>query len=606
MAGADQEPETTLDPRGEPRAPGPRDEPVNSAPPEVRPLGAPERATEPKPTDEQAFDELRRLLVGPEREDLDDLRDTVAGKTLEPEEVGRLLPAAVRARGDEDRELTAALTPSVESAIETSVKRNPGVLVDAIFPVIGPAIRRSIKESLTELTERINETLEHGLSPRGISWRLQAWRTGVPFGEIVLKNSLVFRIEQAFLIHRETGLLLAHATDPTAGGNDPDTVSAMLSAIEGFVSDSFEGEGGIDQVEFGAQVLEVAHGPTAVLACVVRGSLPPAQRRRLTETLEAIHARKADALRAFDGDGRDFADTQLQLEDLLVEERPTKDGVRWQRLVFWPALVVGLSFLIGHWILDSRDEAARWRAAREALAETPGILPLIEQRTDDGYLVGGLRDPLAADPVDVLVRAGLDRERLDGRWGLYQSEDPAIVVLRARLELEPPAGVTMDFAGGRLSFTGEASHAWLTGAREALAAERLPGVLYLDLDAVTDLDLDRAVDLAGGLSEGLELDFALGDARLSSVATEELLTERWSALAAHCDSKGIPLAVELTFEESATGDPLLTWQRRDHLVRLLSDAAPGAPAPDVLGELLLDRPGGDRALLTLHLGSPTP
>ncbi|MEZ5976076.1 MAG: hypothetical protein R3E96_14915 [Planctomycetota bacterium] len=39
----------------------------------------------------------------------------------------------------------------------------------------------------------MNVALENSFSPRGVRWRMEAWRTGRPFGEVVLLNSLEYR-----------------------------------------------------------------------------------------------------------------------------------------------------------------------------------------------------------------------------------------------------------------------------------------------------------------------------------------------------------------------------------------------------------------------------
>ena len=36
----------------------------------------------------------------------------------------------------------------------------------------------------------LNQALKHSLSWRGLKWRLEAWRTGVPYAQIVLKHAL--------------------------------------------------------------------------------------------------------------------------------------------------------------------------------------------------------------------------------------------------------------------------------------------------------------------------------------------------------------------------------------------------------------------------------
>ena len=80
---------------------------------------------------------------------------------------------------------------------------------------MGPAIRRAIAEALRAMVDSFNQVLQHSLSARALRWRVEAWRTGRPFAEVVLSHSLVYRVEQVFLVHRDTGLLLQHvAADP--------------------------------------------------------------------------------------------------------------------------------------------------------------------------------------------------------------------------------------------------------------------------------------------------------------------------------------------------------------------------------------------------------
>ena len=57
---------------------------------------------------------------------------------------------------------------------------------------------------------------------QGLKWRVESIRTGRPFAEIVLMHSLLYRVEQVFLIHRETGLVLSprcgsHGRDARCG-----------------------------------------------------------------------------------------------------------------------------------------------------------------------------------------------------------------------------------------------------------------------------------------------------------------------------------------------------------------------------------------------------
>ena len=213
--------------------------------------------------------ELRDLLFGAERRQIDELRRRLDTEELTPDELAEKLPQAIVQRAARDRQLALALAPTVESAIKESVRRDPREFATAIFPVLGPAIRKAIAETMSGLVNTINRAIEHSLSPQGIRWRIESWRTGVPFAQIVMRHALVYRVEQVLLVHAETGLLLAHVPDGALG--DADLVSSMLTAIGDFVNDSFEPKktGELRAFAAGDLTVLVEAGPRANLAAVV-------------------------------------------------------------------------------------------------------------------------------------------------------------------------------------------------------------------------------------------------------------------------------------------------------------------------------------------------
>jgi OOP family OmpA-OmpF porin len=100
---------------------------------------------------------------------------------------------------------------------------------------------------------------------KGLRWRLESLKTGKPFSEVVMLNTLVYRVEQLFLIHRQTGLVLSHLVGEDVASQDADMVSAMLTAIQDFVRDCFAGgqEGDLDAMQMGDYTLLVEQSPYA-------------------------------------------------------------------------------------------------------------------------------------------------------------------------------------------------------------------------------------------------------------------------------------------------------------------------------------------------------
>ena len=254
-------------------------------------------------TPAEKFAELRTLLVGPEQRQLTALQTRLNDPVAQARDVSRVLPTALELRTN-DPHLRRALAPTIEEAISASVRRNPRPLADALFPIIGPAIRKAVAATLSGMLESLNTTLEHSLSWRSLRWRLEARRTGKSFAEIVLLNTLVYRVEEVFLIHRPSGLLLQHLTLPGESAQDADMVSGMLTAIRDFVQDSFKvsDDEGLQTVKVGELTVWIEQAPHALLAVVVRGTAPASLRGILQQTLESVHAQYGEVLEPFNGD----------------------------------------------------------------------------------------------------------------------------------------------------------------------------------------------------------------------------------------------------------------------------------------------------------------
>lgn len=428
------------------------------------------------------FEELRALIVGEERARIAALeaRDTAPS----PRELAPVLPEAVLYASRSGKQLADALAPIVEAGLGVSARKHPKVLAEAIYPVLGPAIRRSIQARLAAAIESFNTTLEHGFSPRSLRWRVEAWRTGTSFAEVLLLKSLVYRVEQVFLIHRASGVLLDEVALPAAGAADPDLIAGMLTAIQSFVVDSFgagDEEQELRQIDVSGRRLSLVQGPHAVLAAVVRGVPPAGLERRLTECLERVHLEHAEDLAHFAGHTAPFALSRGVLEECLVEQRKP-DGRRRRRGS--PALFVlsaaGLALVVLAVVFGVRrfETGRAFARVRAALEAEPGIVLLEVERAGSGFRVHALRDPLARAPEELVEPHRLRQARVEFEWEPYSSLDPALAFPRAVALLAPPAGVQLSLEDGVLLARGSADAAW--AARASLLAATLPGVARYD------------------------------------------------------------------------------------------------------------------------------
>jgi OOP family OmpA-OmpF porin len=514
------------------------------------------------------FSELRSLLIGPEQRQLHDLRHRIEDPATRARDVSRVLATAVELRTD-DPHLKRALAPTIEDTISASVRRNPKPLADALFPIIGPAIRKAIAATLSGMLESMNSSLEHSLSWRSVQWRLDARRSGRPFAEVVLLNTLVYRVEQVFLIHRPSGLLLQQLSAPGTATQDPDMVSGMLTAIRDFVQDSFKvaEDEGLQTLKMGELSVWVEQGPHALLAVVVRGTAPPSLRTTLQQALESIHAQYGDVLEAFDGDASALEGVRPALENCLQQQfrgRERSAGAIPPRLKVIVALVL---LVFGVWMFFALRARSRWNGYLDALRREPGLVVVSTERSGGRYVVTGLRDPLARDPALLLPSHGLRGDAVDGRWEPYQTLHPSIVLARARLLLTPPSGVTLQFSDGLLAATGTAPIEWI--AATVPIARLLPGVTRFDATPLVDTAL-------AGLTASIEAampTFVKGTTELMPGA-EEVVRDQMTRLAS-LDALGRAaqrrFAVEVVGETDADGAPGLNVPLSQHRAeRILS------------------------------------
>ena len=358
------------------------------------------------------LDEIRDLLVGPELKRLSALEDRWGDPVTRSGDIAEVLPAAIR--GAKARSLREALEPVFEKAFESSVRKHPKELADAIFPVIGPAIRKSIAASIAEFAETLNQIVEKSISFRAIQWRVEALVTGKPFSQILLARSLLYSVEQVFLIHRKSGLLLLHVAPKNSVLKDADMISGMLTAIQDFCSDSFKEAGqDLETVNIGRFKLWVQYGPKALVVGVVTGTAPAELKNVFRDAIDTIHQTHFAELDRFKQDDVEvFEPVRPVLEACLLGQsapgRTRSPGLLWAVV----ALALLLLFVGSFWYRARQQN--RWNQYFASVKQQPGLVITGMEKRSGGWLVTGLKDPLAPAPA---------REGVEYRWLPYYSLD---------------------------------------------------------------------------------------------------------------------------------------------------------------------------------------
>jgi outer membrane protein OmpA-like peptidoglycan-associated protein len=388
----------------------------------------------------KALEALKRLLLREERSEVVQLRQELDEAKVTPERLAQLLPRTVQTANLEGPHLAKALSPTLADAFDKQVHENPQKLVDVISPIMGPAIRQSIRQTIQSMFHSVNQVVEHSLSWRGLQWRMESWRTGLPFAQVVLMRTLIYRVEEVYLIHRKNGLLLAHVADPTVGPTDAKTVSGMLTAIEDFVRDSFRPgqDHTMDTIQFQdekrhrSMTCWIECGPKAVLAAVITGHPPHSVRDCMQDTLQRIHRDFGSELDTFRGDNTSFGHASGYLEMSATPLAATDP------------------YLSECLMTETRP------------AESKNVL---------------VRALVFAVPVVALL--ALFSWLAWMGWRYHQRSQVAALI-------EPPATVTLSIEGSELFARGSAHHEWLVAADEKLQASQI--VKSWDMSQVKNID----------------------------------------------------------------------------------------------------------------------
>jgi len=527
--------------------------------------------------------QLRQLLLGAEYDELLALKEWLNDPEALSIKLSTVISEAIAERFKLDKSLAEVMAPTIEGAIQTSIAEDPHALAESLYPVMGPAIRKSISETLTQMLENMNQLLEQSLSPKSLGWRFDAWRTGRSYSEIVLMNTLEYQVEQVFLIHSETSLLVQHVVADFAITKDPDMVSSMLSAIQDYILDSFSvGEDeALNSMRLGDLTVLIEKGPRAVVAAVVRGKVPSEIEVVLKRAVEEIHMRHGKRLADYSGDPDEYTAIEPTLRSCLLYRRQDQadDEEDKKRNIPWLAIgaIVVLLGMFGYFAYEEREVRDNRERVIANLTRQAGILVVGSQVTDEGlFKISGLRDPLSIEPGVAIAGNVYPLPELLFDFKPYISIEPEIVLIRANHVLKPPGTVQMRLEKSTLYLFGESEVSWLKATVDGFKA--IPGIEALDVSELVTFDsLLMEIEAAEALIESVSFHFERAEIEpLNTEITIEQLAAKINLLQQLHESRGGTVVVDIYGEADDTGTEQLNRrierQRAGYVFDALTDA----------------------------------
>lgn len=481
---------------------------------------------------QEQMEQLRALLLGKENQQI-----TGTMKKHAREIVGDVFSEALHDRQEKDGSVDQVIIPLVERSVEKSVSNHSEKMVGYLYPLMGRLVRKSVSAFLTEFLEKTNELIENSLTIKGLKWRFRAWQAGVSFSQYVASQTFVYKVEQILLIHRETGILLKSVSQGH-GAADADMVSGMLTAIDDFVSDSFNTESDSDQqhldvVKTDDFSLVLRRGPQAVLVAAVTGNMPQEIANQLEITLEFAHRIYEKEFAAFEGDTLPFEPLEQQLRECLLEElRPEQNKANKQPWFAWAIVffVFAVSIAYGYfwWVQN------QLKTHIESIKKEPGIILYeIEKSGITDVKVTLMRDPDAISIDNWLSENNIDKNKLLLEEKQFLSLAPQLIKPRLNRLLADYPELTLLWEDNLPKLGGKLPNA----RRQALSTKllALPGLsdsqAIMSQVEIEELDnraennpavLKALLELNIAKVDSIQLEFDQGQSELSELAREQL------------------------------------------------------------------------------------
>lgn len=424
---------------------------------------------------------IRAILLGAEYQDLMALQQRLSDPEAFSHEVANIIAEAIEIRNQQNDDVSTVLSGSVHDAVRQSIQNDTQAFADALYPVMGPAIRKSISETMSGMLERFNVALEHSISAKSLLWRMDAWRTGKPYSEVVMLKTLVYRVEQVFLIHSETSLLLHHLVSQDVVIKDANLVSGMLSAIQDFVKDSFStsSDENLTRMSLGELTILIERGPTAILACAVRGEVPKTYRTLMRTALEQAHAKYAKKFDMFDGDTSGLDGLEGILRPCLQRQ---SQPVRKRRPWIIMALALLLLSALVYFMYLKLQASKRWDDAISALNQSPGIV-VVQAKQSSPAQITILRDAMSASPQELIEKLLPEEERPNIVERGFISLENNLRLKRIRHRIALPDSASANVVGDTLKLSGVVKKVWLSSVE-------LPELQWLGVRQLDTHDLN--------------------------------------------------------------------------------------------------------------------
>jgi len=233
--------------------------------------------------EEQALERLKSILLRQDRAELEEIRGILNNKEKLSEKVKPIiLDHFIFLKENFSQEYESI----INDLIDKKLKQSESDILDIIYPSLGKMISKYVSLQITTLKESIENSVKSKFS---FTRSITSFFTGVKESDLILKDAVTSAIEEVYLIQKDSGLLLASASNQES--MDKDVVAGMLTAIKSFVEDAFNKDAqDLETIEYGSYKIVIRSYYSFYIAVAISGALSTSERGILSEKIDSFAA----------------------------------------------------------------------------------------------------------------------------------------------------------------------------------------------------------------------------------------------------------------------------------------------------------------------------
>lgn len=334
------------------------------------------------------YSKLKSLLVSEEHEQIEKLQkdlESLLEESRDPEKIIERISPLINSifsqtLQNSKKEFIPIFSPLISLSIKDQVKNERDDIIDALYPVMGSMISKFVSEAFKDIMIEINNKVQSTFSFSMIQRKIESKIKGIPEAELLLqKSSFLFKVQNVFLIHKESGILISERSLSGREAIEPEMVASMLTAIKSFANDWIAKNSDyleLNEIEFGNYKIRLEVAGCCYLAIVLTGDANKNLQQSIVATLEYFVTTYAAEISDFNGDVSKLpiADINKHLDNILnlntdTEIKKPKKSLKF----FWIFTLIFIILTAGYFSYQTYVKSEHEQELKKAIYKDPQL-----------------------------------------------------------------------------------------------------------------------------------------------------------------------------------------------------------------------------------------